>query len=72
MTSLMAKKPQTAPRKNYYTGPRESFHMPPELHAAMLEYIGTLENKPGKSEVIRTALEKYLQAKGFWPPKSED
>lgn len=54
---------------NRHTQPRESFHLPTELLDAMKRYMDSMEVRPGKSEVIRTALERLLTERGFWPPR---
>lgn len=51
--------------------PRESFHLPEELQDALTAFCNDSDQDPGKSGVIRKALEKYLAEKGYWPPKGE-
>jgi hypothetical protein len=48
--------------------PRESFHLPPELQAALLAYLEAASPAPDKSEVLRVALRRFLEGEGFWPP----
>jgi hypothetical protein len=55
--------------KDYHRDPRESFHLPPELQAALLEYLANTKPSPGKSETLRTSLEEFLERKGYWPPR---
>lgn len=49
---------------------RESFHLPPKLRDALNSYISHTKPKPGKSAVLRAALEEFLERAGFWPPPS--
>ena len=65
MLGTMAKK---KPPKNYHKEPRESFHLPAELRAALTSYIQRTKPTPGKSAVLRAALEEFLQRAGLWPP----
>jgi len=47
--------------------PRKAFHAPAELFAALEAYIASKRPQPTESECLRTALEKFLEAEGFWP-----
>lgn len=53
-----------------YASPRESFHLPEELRAAMLRFLGSSRPSFDKSKTLRTALEEFLERRGFWPPPS--
>jgi hypothetical protein len=57
--------------KDQHKDPRESFHLPAPLRAALTRYLDALKPRPGTSEVIRTALERYLGNAGFWPPAGD-
>ena len=46
-----------------------SVRVPPDLNDALVAYLKTLRPTPGVSETFRTALEDFLQTKGFWSPK---
>ncbi len=68
----MKKKPKrAADKQNRHAEPREAFHLPADLQAA-LEVAAVLSEPPaGKSAVIRFALEKYLTHRSFYPPSEE-
>ena len=51
--------------KNYHKEPRESFHLPEKLREALEQYVQQTRPQPGKSAVLRTALEEFLQRRGF-------
>ncbi len=51
-----------------HVNPREAFHMDPELHDALKQYLASIRPTPDKSATLRAALEDFLEAKGFWPP----
>lgn len=59
-----APKPRTGDR---HAMPRESFHLPDDLLAALLDYLNHTSPTPDKSEVHRTSLQEFLERKGFWP-----
>jgi hypothetical protein len=52
--------------------PRKAFHAEPELFAALEDYIEATRPRPDLSECLRTALEEFLQKRGFWPPKNTE
>lgn len=52
-----------------HTKPRKAFHAAPELFEAMADYIASTRPQLTDTQVLTTALEDFLQAKGFWPPK---
>ena len=54
-------------RKKVRLCPRESFHLPADLRTALLKFQERREPRPGKSAVLRTALQHYLASQGFWP-----
>ncbi len=73
MQATMAKKkPESKPSKNYHKEPRESFHLPARLRAALATYIERTKPRPGKSAVMRLALEEFLERVGLWPPPDEE
>jgi len=51
--------------KDQHKQPRESFHLPQELLDDLKRYVEHARPRPGKSEVLRTALEEFLQRRGF-------
>lgn len=62
-------KPATAREsEDRHKEPREAFHLSEKLQAALERFRESKRPKPGKSEVMRTALEDYLEKEGFWPP----
>ncbi len=67
MIATMAPKRPTR-QKDYHTEPREAFHLPGPLQEAFAKYLDASKPRPYKSEVLRTALEEFLAARGFWPP----
>ncbi len=52
-----------------HTKPRESFHADEALLEAMRQFIAETRPRTNKSEVMRTALEEFLEKRGHWPPK---
>ncbi len=52
-----------------HADPRKAFHAPAELFAALEAYREATRPQPSEAECLRTALEEFLRAKGFWPPK---
>lgn len=50
-----------------HTKPKETFHLPQEMLDALYEYLDATEPRPDKSEVMRVALKRFLEEKGFWP-----
>lgn len=51
-----------------HTQPRKAFHAPQELFDAMERYIADTRPQPTEAASLRTALEEFLTARGFWPP----
>ena len=45
--------------------------MPEKLQAALEAFIDRTSPKPGKSAVMRAALEEYLAKHNLWPPAGE-
>jgi hypothetical protein len=45
--------------------------MPPAVQQALADYIRSDPLKPKRQRVGLEALVEFLEAKGFWPPKSE-
>ena len=68
----MAKRRTKKKSVNQHKEPRESFHLPKTLQDSLKKHIGRQKPKPNKSEVLRTALEKYLTEEGDWPPAREE
>lgn len=60
-----------APPSGRHLLPRKSFHMPADLHAALDDYCRETRPRPTKSEVLRVALEEFLQSKNLWPPPAD-
>lgn len=54
-----------------HTQPRKAFHAPQELFDALNRYIAGARPAPTDAAVLRTALEEFLEKRGFWPPKEE-
>lgn len=52
--------------------PRAVFHIPQELRDALTAYRDSLRLRPSESEILRTALELFLETKRFWPPPEDD
>lgn len=48
---------------------RKGFHAPQELFDALDSYVETVRPRVTSSAALRTALEDYLTARGFWPPE---
>jgi hypothetical protein len=46
--------------------PRKAFHAPPALFAALEKFISSTRPQPSESECMRTALEEFLEKRGFW------
>lgn len=51
--------------------PRKSFHIEPDLLAALDRFIAAQPVPPDYSAVFRTALMEFLRAQGYWPPPTE-
>lgn len=66
MPLTMAKKTSA----DRHTQPRESFHLSVELRQALIDYVDSQRPAPDKSEVLRVALEEFLERRGFWPVDS--
>jgi hypothetical protein len=64
---------EQAPEKqaDQHLHPRVAFHLEQELLAALDGYCEAHEMKPGRSDIIRLALRRFLQAEGRWPPKEK-
>lgn len=56
--------------ENRHKKPRKAFHASEELFGAMSEYIAATKPLPTDTQVLITALEEFLERRGFWPPKS--
>lgn len=67
MARRKAKKTNTTADR--HKAPRESFHLPEALRQALLDFLQSQRPRPGKSEVMRVALEEYLKKHHHWPPK---
>lgn len=46
--------------------------LPDDLAQALDAYLHSLDVEPGSPAVMRTALEEFLEQRGFWPPPTED
>lgn len=46
-------------------------YVPQELRDALDDYLNKTKPKPSLTAAIETALEEFLQARGFWPPHGE-
>lgn len=57
--------------KSRHTQPRKVFHAPAELFEALQRYQDATKPTPSDSACIRTALEEFLEKRGFWPTGSE-
>jgi hypothetical protein len=71
MSAIMTtpRKKAKAPRPpDRHTEPRESFHLPGPLSAALSAYVDGSRPKTTKSAVIRLALEEFLTRVNLWPP----
>src|SRR4051794_40643992 len=69
MPATMAKrKSQSASR---HVEPRETFHLPQELLDALVRCVNDTRPETTKSAVIRSALEDYLTARGYWPASGQ-
>lgn len=51
--------------------PRKAFHAPAELFAALARYVADTKPQTSDAGVLRTALEEYLEKRGYWPPKEK-
>ena len=77
MIALMAPKKQRGPRPrpdskrtlgvDRHTQPRLAFHMPAALFDRFKAHVAALKPRPNESEVLRVALEQYLDAVGAPP-----
>jgi hypothetical protein len=47
--------------------PREAFHYPPDLKAALESFVESADPPTTKSAVIVAALKGYLGRRGAWP-----
>lgn len=54
--------------KSRHVQPRKAFHAPQELFDALERYQDATRPRPSDSECIRTAIEEFLEKRGFWPP----
>ncbi len=54
---------------NRHAEPRESFHLPPGLQAALEKYVEQSRPETTKSATCRVALEEFLERAGLWPPQ---
>ena len=52
---------------NRHADPRKAFHAPQELFAALARYLEATRPQPSEAECLRTALEEFLEKRGFWP-----
>ena len=58
-----------------HTSPREAFHMPKDLHEALLRFAGAADPPASKTAVMIAALKEYLQRRGALsgkPPAKAD
>ncbi|MCE9561104.1 MAG: hypothetical protein K8U57_03520 [Planctomycetes bacterium] len=72
LTMAEPKKPKTNKgdrNASRHVQPRKSFHASQELFDALQTYQDSLKPTPNDSECLRTALEEFLEKRGFWPPK---
>jgi hypothetical protein len=70
MIGVMSKKKADSKRSqgiDRHTTPRVVFHMPQDLFDAFQEYMSSLEPASTDSAVMRLALQRYLESKGYWP-----
>ena len=51
---------------------RRGVHLPEDLDGALQRYIDSLKPAPGKSAIVRAALEAFLEERGFWPPAADN
>lgn len=51
-----------------HTKPRKAFHADACLFEAMERYIRDSRPQPTETQVMITALETFLEQKGYWPP----
>lgn len=68
MPATMAKKKPKPRDADRHKQPRESFHLPADLRAALERYIDDARPPTDKSKVMRVALEEFLGQQGYWPP----
>jgi hypothetical protein len=72
LATMSKQKPKTAKRrKGGNKQPREAFHMPPELHEALLRFVADARPETTKTAVIRLALEDFLKGRGYLPAAGE-
>jgi hypothetical protein len=55
-----------------HRNPRKAFHASPELFDAMAAYIAATKPLPTDTQVLITALEEFLEKRGFWPPNPKE
>lgn len=67
------KKPGPQPEKKARAGSPIQAFIDPVVRAALDAYIedwnSTHDHKAGVTSTVEAALKKYLEGKGFWPPK---
>lgn len=80
MVSTAVKMPDMASKKQNKTGRpatgRKPFvtlyvRVPPSLGEALAAYMDATEPRPGKNAVIETALRRFLESQGAWPPPDQ-
>ena len=62
----MARKKTDTPKRN---GRVLGAYLSDELYRALTEFVRSNRPAPYHAEVLRVALEDFLAARGFWPPK---
>lgn len=67
MLQMDAQKP-----KDRHRQPRKAFHAPADLFEALEKFIAESRPQPTESECLRTALEQFLESKGYWPPPNKE
>lgn len=79
MVARMAKKKPGRPKEpdskrqtgvDRHADPRKAFHCSQELLDALERYRDATKPPPSEAGCLRTALEEFLEKRGFWPPKA--
>jgi hypothetical protein len=68
MSPIMGQRKRTSGKGGGHRHPRESFHLPDDLRAALVRFVNDTRPRPSKSAVMVAALEQYLESRGYWPP----
>lgn len=80
MIDTMPNKPGRPPKggtpksrnQSRHANPRKAFHAPQLLFDALGDYCRAQRPEIDEAAAMRTALEDFLSAKGFWPPKQAE